>query len=106
VTQQTHVFIFSRFRHFRRLKAHTVSIDFTEADLINADLTGSWITAMNPSIFGGEATIDFTEADLTNADLSGSKIDASGYSATIDFTEADLANANLTGWKITVPTMR
>ena len=77
------------------------TIDFTQANLTNADLRGSEITAY--AYYSGDATIDFTEADLTNADLSGSEIFpyASYGDATIDFTEADLTNADLSGLKLT-----
>ena len=75
-------------------------IDFTEANLANADLSGSWLTARSRR---GDTTIDFAKTNLTNADLSGSKLTATfsrnsreedaGVS-TIDFTEADLANVS------------
>ena len=59
----------------------------TAANLTNADLSGSKITANNDFFFKyiafvagsdyvGDTIIDFTEADLTNADLSGSEITA------------------------------
>merc|ERR1719424_1933871 len=47
------------------------TIDFTEANLANADLSGSALTAE-----GYDATINFAEANLANADTSGSTLTA------------------------------
>ena len=43
------------------------TINFAEANLTNADLSGSTLTATGDN----DATIDFTEANLANANLSG-----------------------------------
>ena len=78
-------------------------IDFAEADLTNADLSGSKLSASAYSYSyggggGGDASIDFTRANLANANLSNSELTADGANdATIDFSEADLASADLSG---------
>ena len=73
------------------------TIDFREANLANANLSGSVLTARGEA----SATIDFSEASLTNADLSSSFLTAGSFEghATIDFTHADLASSDLSGWR-------
>jgi len=60
------------------------TIDFEEANLDHADLSGSKVTTEKT---GGvtSATIDFKKANLANADLSRSELKAEGMEATIDF---------------------
>jgi uncharacterized protein YjbI with pentapeptide repeats len=88
---------------FWRKKRRSSTVDFTKANLTNADLSGSLLTAVSRT---GDTTIDFSEANLINADLSGAGLtSASGKRvlpedagvSTIDFTQADLTNANLSG---------
>ena len=54
--------------------SYYTTINFTKADLANADLSGTTLTA--DGIYRG--TIDFTEATLVNTDLSGTALTADG----------------------------
>ena len=62
---------------------------FTEANLNNADLSGSELTAITTDNYGA-STIDFTETTLI--DFTETTL--------IDFTETTLANADLSGSKL------
>ena len=74
------------------------SIDFSGANLTNADLSGSMFTAESSYAASGASTIDFSGAHLAHANLSGSTFSASssyGGGSTIDFSGADLAHTDL-----------
>ena len=86
------------------------TINFAEANLANADMSGATLTAEAGGSYSGDgddaATINFAEANLANADMSGSTLTATGDNdATINFTEANLANANLNCWTLTADTI-
>ena len=76
------------------------TINFTQADLTHADLSGSELTAEGDDD-DAASSIDFTQADLAHADLSGSKLEASNNaygSSTIDFAEANLTQGRAGAW--------
>jgi len=78
--------------------SYTSTIDFTGANLANADLSGADIEAYTS--YGEQANILFSGANLANADLSMARLTAGNTGsyaggALIDFTNANLANADL-----------
>ena len=88
---------------FWRKKRRSSTVDFTKANLTNADLSGSLLTAVSRT---GDTTIDFSEANLINADLSGAGLTSESGKmvlpedageSTIKFTQADFTNADLSG---------
>ena len=81
------------------------TIDFTDANLAHADLSGSTLKA---DADRGDAIIDFKKASLAFADMSGSntKLKADGYHyATIDFSEAKLSHAGLSHSRLTAESL-
>ena len=84
---------------FWRKKRRSSTVDFTKANLTNADLSGSLLTAVSRT---GDTTIDFSEANLINADLSGAGLTSA--SGKRELPEDAVAKAPSNSLKPTSPT--